>query len=262
MHYLARKGRGMIEWMPLWMIAVLMMIPHFAVLYPLTGWMTQLYVAQGLLYAGLFLPGAIQRFSWRQGVVMLGLAALAFGLDAGMKGLNWPANRFWRAWLFNGLVILLVGAGEMVVRRAWRGRSVIWIVAIGVAAGAIATSAMLLAHFEQVIVKIPMGGGAQRWIELERIVHPLAMAVMTWIAVPMALRMREVSVRRRMVVGGVSVAMAGAFVIFFGSMVFVLAARSLQGRGPYKPLIGAEILAAPQSEGGYEVIWHAMQLSE
>jgi hypothetical protein len=42
------------------------------------------------------------------------------------------------------------------------------------------------------------------------------MAVMTWIAVPMALRMREVSVRRRMVVGGVSVAMAGAFVIFFG----------------------------------------------
>lgn len=259
MRYLGTNGVQLIEWVPIWIIAALLMIPHLVVIY---GWMTKEYVAQGLFYAGLFLPGAIKRRKWRHALVMLVLAALAYGLDVGLAKLRFPANRFWRAWLFNTVVAVMVGGGEMIARRP-RSRSLfIWTMAVGLGVGVIASSAALLTHFEEVILRIPMSGGARRWIALDQVVYPLALAIVIWIAVPMARRMPDAGVRRRMVVGGFSLAMAGAYVIFFGSIVFVLAESSLQGRGPYRPLIGAEISAAAQSEGGYEVIWHAMEYSD
>jgi hypothetical protein len=63
-------------------------------------------------------------------------------------------------------------------------------------------------------------------------------------------------------IASASIAITAAYVLFFGFIIYSLAGRSLDGKGPFRQIIATGILTARGSDADYETIWRALENSD
>lgn len=193
---------------------------------------------------------------------MLALAGVACTLNWLTRQVHWPANPFWRVWLFNALWIMLVGAGEMLVRSICSSNKLVWLAAITIAAAALLTSVTYGVQFQQITLDFPIPPNSRSWIDLSFVISPFAQTAITWLAIPLALRMPGAGRRSRLIIATASLATVASFIFLFGSIVYFLAERSVAGHGPFKPQVGAGILTIPNSDAARGKVWHTLEGSD
>lgn len=255
------------------LIALLLTLPAMWTYYKgipfnVVGWAPWLFY-RFTLFCALFLPGPIQRLNWRQALLALPLGVAAAGLNEAYARAHWPENTlFLRSPVTYGLDVLLVATAEaaMLHRRLDR-RTFAVLVATALAAAAIVAAQFYLLQFRfpNVLLSLKYLGARQVSVEAAFVVTPLVMAAVAWLAIVLALRFLALAPpgRRTTLIFAASLATPViAYALFFGLLIYPLADRSVEGRGPWSRLIGSGILTTRGRESDYERVWTELEHSD
>ncbi len=223
--------------LPRWVIGLLFAILSFAVdfIFPQSD---VAEVASGVLLAGIFLAGAIQRLNWRHMLVLGGLLLVGLGAKWLVEHSDWPAELPIAVhWLIVPVLLgWLLGIGEMCTtsRWSWRLAGALLLVATSVAALRIIITTMLSGtewvwHYDLELGSWWVGG----IFPVSTLMYWPLSAVFVWWGVTAALNIARRGPRARVIGAGVLVAVVGFYCLFMSHLIYGIAQRSIEGRGPF-----------------------------
>jgi hypothetical protein len=215
-------------------------------------WKAQLF----LPYAALFLPAAIRRLSWRQGLVMLGFAGVAFAIDTAElpHGIGFPWNEiYWQA-PFAGIAYWVASEG--------RTKGKLGLIFMPCAAIALVLPSLTLFACRMVDIPIWHGGGTE--IGLNYICQWLLLAAMTWKAIQLAENRSTTApvIRRWMMPAFKLLISAGWFLLFFHLLVYQLARTSIVHGIPIPRDLALWYFQTRQNAGDNAAVWHALESAD
>lgn len=212
--------------------------------------------------AALFIAGSVRRLNWRHVLVMLSLAVFWCVLDVGLK--RGPSAPFpYDLFLWVAPPVLIVALGEWALVRPRRWRSALWAIALAAAVGCVVPLVQRPLDFTGVTVPVDtIGGWTQQW-PLGQILYWPLLVVMTWIAVPAALKLGP-STRRRhqLIAASIVVTSAACFVLFFCVAIYPIARRSLAGKGPFSRAWSVTILNTRFSPSDQQAMGDALEAAD
>jgi hypothetical protein len=247
------------QWMariPEWMIALGLIIAvlltdrlftHFRY-----SWQAHMY----LHYAAVFLPGAVRRWNWRDGLLLAAVAGITYSLD----------DNIWRHFIPYPLDIItwwipVVGLCNWMISPARRAstliRTLIFTSAVAVIVPSIDEPLRYMQRFG--IPFEPHAPSIWARIGVPYLAYWLLISVLTWLAIPAAVKIAERTSRiaYSISVMGVS-ACAAWFIVFFEFVVFRVAQQSVVSDTPFDRNYSVAILELRQSPGDFDAMWRSI----
>jgi len=218
-------------------------------------------VIQILAWCVLFMAGAVKRWNWRHVLFMLLVAAVAY-LVQWLFALV-PVQSYRLAWaIFTGCVsIVLLGVGEMILRKRSSIRQVGWVLAAAIAVVAMVELAIHYTWLEGWIVSLPGRYGMQRSRLCGEIYEPLR-ALLVWVAIPTCFLVAERSGRWKLAAGGAAIFVLATTMLFVGIVSFPLARKSVLNDGPFDRAASVRWLWGRGSEADFHVMMQAVEENE
>ena len=209
----------------------------------------------------ILLAGAIQRLSWRHGLVILVILAVGWGLQ---QFLEWSEILVVRGyhphlWLVYPMVLMLaLGIGEMLTtgRRSWR--VLLWVFVAALAATAVQSTIQAYVNWMNVRFIIPTGPSSRRYFYLSPMTYWPIFCLVAWIFLSLGLSAAGRSGRNVRIAVVAFIAVGLFHAVFFYSVAFRLAESSLVGEGPFSRQIGVELLEIRGNDSDFESLLHGL----
>ncbi|MHC4563688.1 MAG: hypothetical protein ACYS8X_13075 [Planctomycetota bacterium] len=235
------RARRVLSHVPVWVIALLFALAAKGVdfLDLALGWDYSgvLDVVSDVVFCGFILAGAIQRLNWRHALVLMGLFALGVGgawLVGTIAYVTFPHGSL----LVYGLLVWLLGIGEMLTahRRSWM--TVVYLLFVGIAVAAIEQIAVCMIGDGQWRISTTMGPWSNATHTLEGLTYGPVRVLLVWWGLSAAFAVMRRG-RRAIVTGGCVLAVIMVFHwLFWAHLVFAFARMSVAGRGPFSRNMG------------------------
>ena len=211
-----------------------------------------------LLFAVVFMPGAVRRLEWRHVLVMLGLAGAVFAADKFIPNWSWglPFPYSHLPWPMMNIAVIGISEWLLIGRRS--RLTLLWIIVLSIAGAAVTALIRIPLALTGTEVSIPeVGGpGVQHVLSLPDLLYWPLPVVLTWLAVPAAIALGKPSSRRaQMAGGGLVLAAAAAFLFFFHIALYPLVRQSLTGRGVFSRVNAFWVLQNTSNAPDVDLMW-------
>lgn len=266
-----RRAARFIGGMPLWLIALLLLLPiwildHFNFSSDL-GSIEEFfkrYGARFLYFAALFLPGSIKRLNWRQVLIMLPLSAASWALDLGWSSFKGDSEVPLLFGLEPAMAIVGVTLSEQLFLPKRSGKSIVWAIAIALAAGCTVAFIDGFLNFtgRTSSFELPAIGGWYQASWAYLLYSPLV-ALLAWTSIPLAQKLPLMRTRSTRLAGGaMAVSLIAIYFLFFQVWMYSLAIDALRGSGPFSRGMAVAILKIHDNSSVRQELWHALETAD
>jgi hypothetical protein len=213
-----------------------------------------------LLFAALFLPGAIRQLNWRKALLLAVIAAAVCCIETEDVWKRWdflpyPAILF--AW-----IAPVVGACHWLLNPPRRTRTLAWTMALTFAAAFILPAMVGFVDYRYPRLRLHAPGIIEVVPASYFNYWPL-LSVLVWLSIPAARRIAESPSRKtRALAIALIVACPAWFILFFCWLQYPLAAHSLEGAGPFTREQAVLILTRRTGSGTDELFWQALESAD
>ena len=255
-----RRGLGHI---PTWVIALGLLIPilvleQFDLLSEIKCLFDNSWGYMILAVIALFIPGAVKRWNWRGILLMAVLGAALAVIGQVLLRTATVAQSKILSVLIAALFLLLLGLGEMFLQRKRNWKNLAWLVSGVIAVVAVQFLVRDYLWASGWTVSLPNRYGSTSRQPLFDVIRQPLLAVLTWLTIPVCLRIALGSRAKRLALGG-TFAMAGvAYVVFTYVLWYPLMEKSLPGDGPFDRAAAVRCLAWRGRDSDFERLWRAI----
>ncbi len=206
-------------------------------------------------FVALFVPGAIQRWKWRQMLVMALLGAATFGVLTFISSVFVGGPILWFFW-YPAIVFVVLGISESSLTARGSPRFQIWTAVACLGASFAWEAIQLLVQMRGTRTFIPLLTGYILQFPLAQLMRFPLFALLGWLAIP-AGEAASRDGRRfiRPIIGTGAIAACFLYAWFFGVAIYPLAERSAAGAGPLSRNAAADLLERRGLISDYELLW-------
>ncbi len=211
-----------------------------------------------LMFAVLFVTGALKRWKWRHVVIMLAAGLVGCAV---LLGLAWvlPAGSGRPIVIGVAAVpFVILGIAELLLtrQRSWRG--IVWMIGAAVAVAAISDLAKAVTWLGDWNISLPNRWGTQAYAISGLIDWPLT-AILVWTLVPLCLRASQAN--PGWAVGFLFLLPCVLNGSFVKGLSLPLARQSVLGEGPFERQTSIVWLASYGSDADMDALWRELEAS-
>ncbi|MCE5328164.1 MAG: hypothetical protein LLG01_17285 [Planctomycetaceae bacterium] len=202
-----------------------------------------------MVIVALALPGAIHRLNAWQVLVMAALGTVAGFLKITVPA-PWP---YW--WAANvSIGVVWIAVLEWIWKRPRQKSALVAVLLATIVVASIVAAALEFASDRLLIFH--QSAGSYFKVPLQSLIYGPLVALLTWICLPLALRLGRSNRHIARYVGAAAgMACLGLFMLMFHVLIYPLALWSLEAPGPLKQETAAKVLAYRGRDNDFEAIW-------